>query len=447
MNLTSLSWQATDIPKAFTALAEWMSCMVCIQAMKRRFARPKLAVVSAAALAGMLGIQLLTTGFRGLNFALGMVVAIAAMYSFIYFCGDEDGKKAGFFCVQALLLAEMAASLEWLLDDFLFGESMLMGEDFVVRLLLMLLIYGVIFGVAGYAVRHYTLALHNFEVSSRELTVLVIMAILIFLVSNLSFLSLNTPFTGKNREEILRMRALVDMGGFAVVYAYVVQRLEQRVRRERDSIKGILQSQAVWRRQEQETAELIQYQYHDLKHQIYALCAEGDGINRKEYLESLKKRLERYEVFCRTGNDVLDILLSAKGLQCAENQIPFITVVDGKLLDFMDTFDLCSVYGNALDNAIECEMKIAEKEKRLIRVRTYAQQGFVMIVFENNCYETVLFEDGMPVTAPKEEGFHGYGLKSLRHIAKKYGGEAQAGIRNHVFCLNILIPLGNHAES
>lgn len=447
MNLTSLSWQATDIPKAFTALAEWMSCMVCIRAMKRRFAGTKLAAASAAALVLLLGIQLLTTGFRGINFALGMAVAIAAMYGFLRFCLNENGRMTGFLCVQALLLAEMAASLEWVLDDFLFGESMLMEEESGVRILLMLVTYGVIFGTAWCVVGRYKRTLHNFEVSLRELTVLVILAILIFLASNLSFLALNTPFTGKNREEILRMRALVDMGGFALVYAYAVQRVEQRVRRERDSIRGILQSQADWRRQEQETAELIQYKYHDLKHQIYALCAEGDSINRKEYLESLQKGLERYEVFCRSGNDVLDILLSAKGLQCAEHQIPFITVVDGKLLDFMDIFDLCSVYGNALDNAIECEMKIADREKRLVRVRTYAQQGFVMIVFENNCYETVVFEDGMPVTAPKDGGLHGYGLKSLRHIAKKYGGEAQAGVRNHVFSLNILIPMGNRSES
>lgn len=51
-------------------------------------------------------------------------------------------------------------------------------------------------------------------------------------------------------------------------------------------------------------------------------------------------------------------------------------VADGTLLDFMDIMDICSIFGNALDNAIECELKIADKEKRLIHVTVSQQKNF-----------------------------------------------------------------------
>ena len=59
------------------------------------------------------------------------------------------------------------------------------------------------------------------------------------------------------------------------------------------------------------------------------------------------------------------------------------------MLDFMDVMDICSIFGNALDNAIECEMKIPEKEKRLIHVTVSRQKAFLSLRFENYCEEEV----------------------------------------------------------
>ena len=45
--------------------------------------------------------------------------------------------------------------------------------------------------------------------------------------------------------------------------------------------------------------------------------------------------------------------------------------------------DLCSIFGNALDNAIESAEKLEDPEKRQIKVYVYAQNQFVIIRFEN----------------------------------------------------------------
>lgn len=52
-----------------------------------------------------------------------------------------------------------------------------------------------------------------------------------------------------------------------------------------------------------------------------------------------------------------------------------------------------------------------------------------MLSFTNYFSGTRRMEDGFPVTTKtEEEGFHGYGMKSMRLIAEKYGGSLTAAV-------------------
>ena len=84
--------------------------------------------------------------------------------------------------------------------------------------------------------------------------------------------------------------------------------------------------------------------------------------------------------------------------------------------------DLSAVFGNALDNAIEYEVQIPDPAKRLIHVTVSSQRGFVLLRFENYCQDSLRFREGLPVTTKKDKSNHGYGLKSIRFVAEKYGG-------------------------
>lgn len=42
----------------------------------------------------------------------------------------------------------------------------------------------------------------------------------------------------------------------------------------------------------------------------------------------------------------------------------------------MDVMDICTVFGNLLDNAIEYELRIKEREKRLIRLAVHGKKDF-----------------------------------------------------------------------
>ena len=91
-------------------------------------------------------------------------------------------------------------------------------------------------------------------------------------------------------------------------------------------------------------------------------------------------------------------------------------VADGKLLNQIHVMDLCTIFGNALDNAIEYEVQIQDPEMKMIHVSISEKQSFVCVLVENY-YEGEHLKIGeLPSTTKADKQYHGYGLKSIRLI-------------------------------
>lgn len=434
-----------DIPRVYTALAEWLACLLCILEVKRRISGWKFWCVSAVALVMQSVFLEITNGLDNILWILCMIAAVGIMYAYIRICCTMNGKDAGYYCVRAFVVAEFAASLEWQTYCWIALRERWYGLEF--RILWVVIIYGLVFTVIWMMYRKFASQEKSYLVTNRELISYIIIGTAVFLMSNLGFVSVNTIFGGTRRGEIFNVRTLVDLGGVAIMYAYHVQRIDLRMRHELESVQSILHNQYVQYQQAQEAMNLINYKYHDLKHHIIALRAEENSEKRAEYLDKMEDEIRNYEAQNRTGNKVLDTLLTSKSLLCMKNDITMTCVVDGKLFDFMDVMDICSIFGNALDNAIECEKKITEKEKRLIHISANAQKQFLIIRFENYYEGKLEFSENVPKTTKGDGAFHGYGLKSLRYTVHKYNGEADISCKDNWFNLKILIPMEVSAEN
>ena len=303
------------------------------------------------------------------------------------------------------------------------------------------MVYGLVYTVVGVCFRKFAGAEGDLMVTNKELLPYVSIGLAVFAISNMGFVFGNTPFNGPYMIQIATVRTLIDFGGVAIIYAYHVQRMDLRVRHELESVQTILHNQYVQYQQSQEAMDIINYKYHDLKHHIMALRAEENQEKREAYLDQMEEEIRNYEAQNKTGNKVLDTLLTSKNLFCMKNHISMTSVVDGTLFDFMDVMDICSIFGNALDNAIECEKKIKDREKRLIHVSAFSQRNFLIIRFENYCENDLKFDAELPTTTKEDSQFHGYGLKSLRYTVRKYGGEVDINVQDNWFELKILIPM------
>ena len=132
-------------------------------------------------------------------------------------------------------------------------------------------------------------------------------------------------------------------------------------------------------------------------------------------------------------------------MNCRANNIKVTCVADGNILDFMHVADICTIFGNALDNAIESVSLIEDPEKRLIHLSVSPRKNFVIIQINNYCENQIKIKNGYPVTTKADKASHGFGLKSIRYTVEKYHGNVTFDVSKNWFELKILIPRGGTA--
>lgn len=227
---------------------------------------------------------------------------------------------------------------------------------------------------------------------------------------------------------------------FVILYLQNEMFKKSRMREEMAVMNLLRKKEAEQYELAKESIALINQKTHDLKHQIRALRkASKEEIDR--YLDEMEETVKIYEAIVKTGNEVLDTILTEKSLYCKDRQIQVSCVADGSQMDFISTMDLYSILGNAMDNAIEAVEKFQEKEKRQIDVQVYRQQNFLVIHIINPIAEKVVYEGGMPITTKGDKNYHGYGLRSIKHTVKKYDGYLNISEEDGCFSLKILIPI------
>lgn len=252
--------------------------------------------------------------------------------------------------------------------------------------------------------------------------------------------------------ENLFIYAKVDPGAalFNIVlqfYCITLLHLQSALFKKSSMRKELETIQLLWHQQKgqyqlsKETIELINHKCHDLKHQVQAIRAVKDEKERETYLEKIEKSVQIYSAIVRTGNEILDTILTEKSLICENSGIHINCVADGSLLAFMNPVDLYTLFGNALDNAIEAVRKLESKEKRVIDIMLYERQSFLMLQIVNPMCGEVKFEDGLPLTTKAKNGYHGYGMKSMLHTIQKYEGHLTTEVKNGCFYFNVMLPL------
>ena len=196
-----------------------------------------------------------------------------------------------------------------------------------------------------------------------------------------------------------------------------------------------------------ENIQLINVKCHDIRKHITSLYARESGHKPNDsFVREVEKSIRIYDSISNTGNESLDVILTEKSLFCEKHHIRMTCMADGKCLRFMEEVDLYSLFGNILDNAIESVQRIEETEKRVINLDVRANEMFLRIQEDNYFGGELEFENGLPLTTKHDRDHHGFGMKSIRMIVDKYGGEMQIEARDGVFSLNILIPIRSQAD-
>lgn len=182
---------------------------------------------------------------------------------------------------------------------------------------------------------------------------------------------------------------------------------------------------------------------HDQKQKLAYLKELAEVSKSKEIVRFLQEELnEDLKSVCsliNTGNMVIDAILNDKYKKAAASGVKFETNLNiPPELPYRDS-DLCVILGNLLDNAFEASMSISQ-EMRYIKTTILSHKNNLIISVENN-YAGKLSRgwDGQLVSSKKDARNHGFGLKSVRKTAEKYGGDVYFENTENMFKVTVAL--------
>ncbi len=178
---------------------------------------------------------------------------------------------------------------------------------------------------------------------------------------------------------------------------------------------------------------------HDMRHHfalLQSLASKGRIEEIKDYLQTAQSDMDAITPTRFCENETVNLILSSFADKAKQSEVKL--TVDAKLPDsltFSDT-ELCSLFSNALENAICACESIADSNERYIRLRVYSKNNKLCIDIRNSYQTEPVFYQGFPVSS--REG-HGFGTKSISHIIEKHGGIYQFSVKDGLFVFQATI--------
>lgn len=225
---------------------------------------------------------------------------------------------------------------------------------------------------------------------------------------------------------------------FVLIVAYKIL-WENEMKREHETMEEMLRMADIQQKSSQEAIDIINIKCHDLKHQLRALARVEDEETRTGYLQEITGAISIYDATYNTGCRPLDYVLREKALLFNEYQVEFSCMAEGSIIQFMAAADIYALFGNALDNALECVQEEKEGE-RFISFHLTKRGGMVLFHLENRCSRKIEFQAGLPVTHKEDKTQHGFGVRSIIYIAEKYDGQVFMKAENGKYFLDIMLP-------
>lgn len=177
---------------------------------------------------------------------------------------------------------------------------------------------------------------------------------------------------------------------------------------------------------------------HDMKHYFSTaaeLISDGQPNEAKEYIENvISEKINPATAVINTGSAVIDAAINNKITACINRGIEIKCMIDTQFVGIND-MDISILLSNLLDNAINgCD--ISEPKIDLV---IKSKKSFIYIIVKNKISTSVLDYNPNLMTKKENKTNHGFGIKSIKNIAKKYDGSAEFSEQNGYFIAEVWV--------
>ncbi|SFA69393.1 GHKL domain-containing protein [Acetitomaculum ruminis DSM 5522] len=213
---------------------------------------------------------------------------------------------------------------------------------------------------------------------------------------------------------------------------------EKRLEFERIKLTNTVIQQAY--DEDKATREELQKMNHDLKNSLIAIRSMVIDNNSKDLLDDLDEMIGTVKTrinYCHTGNKILDAIINEK-MRIAKNyNFDFIVNVIFPANTTISSLDICSLFGNALDNALE---NTIDCEHPSIGIYCKKVKCFWIIKIMNTYGNSPVQRGSDFITTKDDSSMHGIGIKSMKGIVKKYDGSIDIECNKQWFIVKIMFP-------
>lgn len=186
---------------------------------------------------------------------------------------------------------------------------------------------------------------------------------------------------------------------------------------------------------------------HDINNHIICLksLAFEDNLSElKSYLSKLDDKFKKSAFKIKTGNPISDCIINEKFDIASAHNIDFNCDFVIPKNSSIDSFDLCILLGNSLDNAIEaCDKITSSTIKKEINLKSYIRDFYMIIEITNSKQEPIKYINNKIQSTKPNKLIHGIGIDNIREIAKKYGGIVDIIEEKNRFNLCIMLKIKN----
>ena len=383
----------------------------------------KIAVISGVSIIfAYLEIQYMVVPFEGLG--VGILWAMLVIYACLFMDGNIFQKMyASMFIIATIIFV-----------------TVLLGS-IMEKCLLVILIQITIWIVAVILVR--ILRRYSYGVNIKDTVIIMAAMIMSVIITN----EVQMMSTDSDAEKMI-VRSIIIMICVTIMFILCVALYEIIQRSTYALMEQTIMEQAYKSRLEnvediETNVERISRIKHELNKTLIAanlMLKDGRTEEAREFLSQFDGDLDKIIVEkMYTNNIIINEFLTKKSKDCRQKNIDFVAVVNGEL-KLIKNVDIFCVLSNLLDNAIEAQTFVDNKR---VEVFIDENEDVCSLKIYNSISDDMVKafkEDTLFKTHKKDKLMHGYGLKNVNDVVKKYNGRINYSIIGTcVLCCSVIL--------
>ena len=157
----------------------------------------------------------------------------------------------------------------------------------------------------------------------------------------------------------------------------------------------------------------------------------------ENYVDEIRRNFVKINPQIYTGNHVVDLILGQKRILAVQKGIDFQLDVTPLSSLTMEEREICSLFGNLLDNALEACEKVTDKERKKISIKIEQHMQMLFLEIKNGTDKLPAKSGHTFLTSKQDKSLHGYGLKSVERIVTRYDGDLAYEMEDEMFVVSI----------